>query len=99
MTAPAEFLTVADVAELWRVSPSTVRRMIRDGRLRAVRVGRSLRVSRTDLAHAPEEAPEGRPFTFDDPLWDFIGSVTECTESWVSGDKRRALAEAYLDTE
>jgi hypothetical protein len=52
-----------------------------------------------DLAHAPEEAPEGRPFTFDDPLWDFIGSVTECTESWVSGDKHRALAEAYLDTD
>jgi len=94
MTAPAEFLTVADVAELWRVSPSTVRRMIRDGRLRAVRVGRSLRVSRTDLARAPEEAPEGRPFTFDDPLWDIVGAF-ESNDGWVSGDKHRALAEAY----
>jgi len=42
------FLTVAEVAELMRVSKMTVYRLVHAGDLTAVRVGRSLRV--------PEEA-------------------------------------------
>ena len=48
MTAPA-LLTVAEVAELFRVSSMTVYRLIRNGELAAVRVGRSYRVREEDL--------------------------------------------------
>ena len=37
-------LTVRQVAENWQVSERTVRRMIADGRLRVVRVGRAVRI-------------------------------------------------------
>ncbi len=42
-------LTVQEVAERLRVHPITVRRHIKAGRLRAVRVGRSVRVRVSDL--------------------------------------------------
>lgn len=42
-------LTVAEVAERLRVHPITVRRHIKSGRLRAVRVGRSVRVRESDV--------------------------------------------------
>lgn len=48
MTTP-QLLTVAEVADLFRVSSMTVYRLIRNGELPAVRVGRSYRVSETDL--------------------------------------------------
>lgn len=47
MTAP--LLTVAEVADLFRVSSMTVYRLIRNGDLPAVRVGRSYRVREDDL--------------------------------------------------
>jgi excisionase family DNA binding protein len=42
--ARAQFLTVAEVASLMRVSKMTVYRLIHNGELPAVRVGRSFRV-------------------------------------------------------
>lgn len=42
--AAKELLTVPQVAENWQVSERTVRRMIADGRLRVVRLGRSIRI-------------------------------------------------------
>lgn len=44
-----ELLTVAEVADLLRVSTMTVYRLIRGGELPAVRVGRNYRVRRGDL--------------------------------------------------
>lgn len=44
MAAPKRVYTVAEVAELLRVSERTVRRLIARGALRAVRVGRSIRI-------------------------------------------------------
>lgn len=41
---PPRFLTVAEVAELLRVSKMTVYRMVHAGEIPAVRVGRSFRV-------------------------------------------------------
>jgi excisionase family DNA binding protein len=38
-------LTVRQVAENWQVSERTIRRMIADGRIRVVRIGRSVRIS------------------------------------------------------
>jgi excisionase family DNA binding protein len=37
-------LTVNQLAELWQVSSRTVRRMIKDGRLPVVRLGRAVRI-------------------------------------------------------
>ncbi len=42
-------LTLEEVANELRVSVQTVRRLIEAGQLRAVRVGRQLRVKREDL--------------------------------------------------
>jgi excisionase family DNA binding protein len=42
--AEVKFLTVAEVAELMRVSKMTVYRLVHSGDLTAVRVGRSFRV-------------------------------------------------------
>jgi excisionase family DNA binding protein len=47
--ARARFLTVADVADLLRVSTMTVYRLIKGGELLAVRVGKSYRVREDDL--------------------------------------------------
>lgn len=55
-------LTVAEVAELLHVTPETVRRMVRKGHLRAVKVGRNLLVAPSELAKllATGTAPVGR---------------------------------------
>ena len=45
----AGLLTIAEVASLMRVSKMTVYRQVHAGELRAVRVGRSFRVSKADL--------------------------------------------------
>ncbi|RLV50483.1 helix-turn-helix domain-containing protein [Nocardioides mangrovicus] len=44
-----KFLTVAEVAAVMRVSKMTVYRLVHNGELPAVRVGRSFRVSETDV--------------------------------------------------
>ena len=44
-----KFLTVAEVAALMRVSKMTVYRLVHNGELPAVRVGRSFRVSEDDV--------------------------------------------------
>jgi excisionase family DNA binding protein len=48
--AAERLLTVRQVAENWEVSERHIRRMIADGRLRFVRIGRSIRIS-------PNESP------------------------------------------
>jgi excisionase family DNA binding protein len=42
-------LTVAEVAKRLRVHPITVRRLIKSGRLRVVRIGRAVRIRADDL--------------------------------------------------
>jgi excisionase family DNA binding protein len=44
-------MTVAEVAELMRVSSMTVYRLIKAGELGAVRVGKSFRVREDDVDH------------------------------------------------
>ncbi len=43
------FMTTQDVAELLKVSEATVRTLIHDGELRAIRIGREFRVAVKDL--------------------------------------------------
>jgi excisionase family DNA binding protein len=45
----ARFLTVAEVADIMRVSTMTVYRLIKAGELRAVRVGKSYRLAEDDI--------------------------------------------------
>ena len=45
----ARYLTVAEVADILRVSTMTVYRLIKSGDLRAVRVGKSYRLSEDDV--------------------------------------------------
>ena len=52
------FLTVAEVAELMRVSAMTVYRMVQSGELPAVRFGRSYRIP--EAAAAEMVAPQQR---------------------------------------
>ena len=42
--AAEELLTVPQVAENWQVSQRTIRRMIADGRLSVIRIGRAVRI-------------------------------------------------------
>jgi len=63
--APPRFMTVAEVAEVTRVSRMTVYRMVHAGELPAVRVGRSFRVPEAAVqqliaAGLPVEQAEGQ---------------------------------------
>ena len=55
-------MTVREVADLMRISSMTVYRMIKDGQLGAVRIGKGYRVPRRDVAdylrrHSQRAAP------------------------------------------
>jgi excisionase family DNA binding protein len=54
------FLTVAEVADMMRVSNMTVYRMVESGKLPAVRFGRSYRIPESALA-AAIELPHSQP--------------------------------------
>ena len=54
------FLTVAEVAELLKLNQQTVRNWIDAGYLPAVRIGRRVRVRRTDLDRLLEEGATAR---------------------------------------
>ena len=99
-----EFLTIRETARLLKVSPITIRRYIDAGRLRAVKVGRSVRVRREAIEAflrpvAPRSELQGKPFTMDDPLWDIVGIGDSGPDSPtdVARNKHQYLAEAYAD--
>jgi len=62
---PDELLTVEEVARIVKASVSTVRKWIRTGELRSVKVGRLRRVRRADLQSFQEEPEE-----YDEEYWD-----------------------------
>ena len=45
-----EFLTVEEIANAFRVSKMTVYRMLHDGIIPHTRIGKSMRVKKTDMA-------------------------------------------------
>jgi excisionase family DNA binding protein len=49
MTQPPELLSVFDVAKRLNLHVKTVRGYVRDGRLKAVRIGKQYRIARADL--------------------------------------------------
>lgn len=90
-------LTVKEVAERCRIHEMTVRRHIREGRLRALRVGRSLRVRELELQSymAAAETQPGKPLDENDPIFSLAGAFRMSEPADVSGDKYRALAEIH----
>jgi excisionase family DNA binding protein len=54
-TLTEEFLTVAEVAELLKLNQQTVRNWIDQGSLPALRVGRRVRIRRSDLDRVLED--------------------------------------------
>jgi excisionase family DNA binding protein len=55
------FLTVAEVAEILRLNPQTVRNWIDAGTLPAIRIGRRVRIKRADLDRILEDGYRGAP--------------------------------------
>jgi excisionase family DNA binding protein len=55
------FLTVDEAAERLRVHPATIRTMIRNGRMPAVKFGRMYRVKKDDVDNAMTTAPAVAP--------------------------------------
>lgn len=67
----AEFLTVEAAAHLLQLHPKTILRFIREGRLRATKVGKQYRVMRSDLdsfagSAAPNDERDARATTIVD---------------------------------
>ena len=57
---PDEFMTVAEVAAILKLNQQTVRNWIDAGTLPAVRIGRRVRVKRSDFDRAVESGYSGR---------------------------------------
>jgi excisionase family DNA binding protein len=55
------FLTVAEIAEMLKLNQQTVRNWIDQGSLPALRVGRRVRIRRSDLEHLLEEGRTAPP--------------------------------------
>lgn len=59
--APTALLTVTGAAERLAIAPSTVRTMIRTGRLPAKRIGRAVRLAIADVDSLAEKRATGGP--------------------------------------
>ena len=56
MAEPDELLTLADVARELQLATKTIRRAITAGRLKALRLGRQIRIRRRDLVEFLEQS-------------------------------------------
>ncbi|MBV9713879.1 MAG: helix-turn-helix domain-containing protein [Solirubrobacterales bacterium] len=55
-----EFLTVAEIAERLKLNQQTLRNWIEQGQLPAIRIGRRVRIRRSDFERLVEEGYSGR---------------------------------------
>jgi excisionase family DNA binding protein len=55
-----EYLTVAEIAERLKLNPQTLRNWIDQGQLPAVRIGRRVRIRRSDFERLVQEGYSGR---------------------------------------
>jgi excisionase family DNA binding protein len=56
LNGPTVFLTYKEFAREARISPSTVRKYVRQGELRAARIGRAVRIPRSELDRLYQQA-------------------------------------------
>ena len=103
-----QFLTVQETAQILRVTPLTVRRFIAAGRISAVKAGKGVRVRKESVEEfirpvepkdqkAETGLPKGRPLTFEDPLWELVGSANDA-EPTDASKKYEYLAEPLAPT-
>ncbi len=99
-----ELLTIQETAQLLKVDPITIRRFIADGRLKAIRVGRGVRVPQEAVDQLAEPVAARvaktrraggtvRPMTWDDPMSKLVGSATDAPPT-DSSKKYEYLADA-----
>lgn len=60
-----KYYTVDEIAEMIKIHPKTVQRYIREGRLKATKVGKSWRVSGHDLSVFTEDGSDNVSIPFD----------------------------------
>ncbi len=93
----AQFMAVTEAAEELGVTPATVRRWLREGRIEGRKVGKQWRVSRSGLGHviAPQEGASA-PAPREEPLADAQGAQTALDDLLASieldTDRAKALA-------
>ena len=99
-------LTVREVARLCQVHEVTVRRHILEGRLKAVRVGKGVRVRKEDFDQylRPADVAAGqprrpvrvaRPLGTDDAVFGLVGIVHMPEAAGLAEHKYAAFAEAF----
>ena len=77
-----QYFTVEQIAQMLQMHPKTVQRYIREGKLRAVKVGKGWRVSGHDLSIFTESAqPSGEPPT----------AVVSCVADIYAADRDAAI--------
>ena len=77
------YYTVEQISELLQMHPKTVQRYIREGKLRAVKFGKSWRVSGHDLSVFTESVPSGDAQS---PV-----AVVSCVADIYAADKENAI--------
>jgi excisionase family DNA binding protein len=88
-----ELLTVQETAKMLKVSQMTVRRYIASGKLKAVRVGRNIRIRRDDAERIIEPVePASGPWAM------LIGNFDDDGPTDIAENHDKYLAAAYADT-
>lgn len=64
---PHRVYTLAEVRQIFKVSDATLRRWLKDGKLRSARVGRAYRFLGSQLLEAFDTASESKAFPADRP--------------------------------
>jgi excisionase family DNA binding protein len=94
--SPDRLYTLAEAADYLRVSPATVRRWIKQRRLRASKIGRDYRIEGRQLEETLEADAAFernlRPFTADSPLLKLSG-VLKSGHTDIAREHDRYLAE------
>ncbi len=102
-----EMLTVEEIARTCRLHEMTIRRHIAEGKLKAVRVGKGVRVRQEDFEAYITPAtisskPGGRgrratdkPLTKKDAIFGLVGIVNVPLAADLSGNKYAAFDEAF----
>lgn len=102
-TTKREYYTVPEAARLLSVSPSTIWRWIKSGKLTAYRVGeRSIRISHRDLESviSPIRAPEETHKLFENYDPEAVLAAIEATAgSWSDIDADQFIADLYAARE
>src|SRR3990170_3919192 len=97
---PGDPMTVAQVAAYLQLNKLTIYRYIREGRLPAVKLGRSLRVLQEDVLHFLESQKVGGPSAVEAPVR-AVASLPRPEAARLEARRDRApetrMAEKYMD--